>query len=169
MHLFLTGFMGCGKTTVGRVLARRLERPFIDLDTEIEARAGLTVREIFDRGGEPLFRRLEEEALEEAAATIEPTVIATGGGTVTIGRNLEILRHNGLTVWLDPPFSVIAARIGGQGKADRPLFEDETQALELFRHRLEAYRRADLRLTIDAEERPEEVAARIELLVESAS
>ena len=168
MHLFLTGFMGCGKTTVGRVLARRLERPFVDLDTEIETRAGLTVRAIFERGGEPLFRRLEQEALTAAVAG-EEAVIATGGGTVTIDKNLEILARSGVTVWLDPPFAVIAARIGAQGKADRPLFETETQALELYRRRLPAYRRADLRLAIDAEERPEEVAARVELLLERPS
>jgi shikimate kinase len=93
-------------------------------------------------------------------------VIATGGGTVTIEKNLEILERSGVTVWLDPPFAVIASRIGAQGKSDRPLFESETQALALYRRRLPAYRRADLRLAIDAEERPEEVAARLELLLE---
>lgn len=165
MHLFLTGFMGCGKTTVGRLLARRLERPFVDLDTEIEARAGASVRAIFDRGGEPLFRRLEQETLL-AAVSGRDAVIATGGGTVTIDKNLEILERAGLTIWLDPPFPVIASRIGAQGKADRPLFENETQALELYHRRLAAYRRADLRLAIDADEQPEEVAARVELLLE---
>jgi len=165
MHLFLTGFMGCGKTTVGRALARRLERPFVDLDMEIEARAGSSVREIFARGGEPLFRRLEQETLREAVRGHD-AVIATGGGTVTVEANLELLERGGVTVWLDPPFSAIAARIGAGGKADRPLFESETQALELYRRRLPAYRRADLRLAIDADERPEEIAARVELLLE---
>lgn len=164
MHVFLTGFMGCGKTTVGRLLAGRLERAFRDLDTEIEARAGCTVREIFERGGEPLFRRLEHEALAQAAGG-PPAVIATGGGTVTLERNVELLASSGVTLWLDPPFAVIAERIATAGKADRPLFASETQALALYRRRLPAYRRADLRLAVDRGERPEEVAARAELLL----
>ena len=164
MHLFLTGFMGCGKTTVGRLLAGRLELPFRDLDTEIEARADSTVREIFERGGEPLFRRIEHETLLEAV-TGPRSVIATGGGTVTVERNVEVLSASGITLWLDPPFAVIAERIGTIGKADRPLFESETQALALYRRRLPAYRRADLRLEVEGNERPEEVAARAELLI----
>lgn len=164
MHYFLTGFMGCGKTTVGRLLAERVERPFLDLDTEIERRAELAVREIFERGGESLFRRLEHETLVGAVEAPE-SVIATGGGTVTRQRNVEILVRTGITIWLDPPFTVIARRIGAGGRRDRPLFETETQALELYRSRLPAYRRADLRLDVEAGERPEEVAARLELLI----
>lgn len=164
MHYFLTGFMGCGKTTVGRLLADRVERAFVDLDTEIERRAELSVREIFERGGESLFRRLEHDTLVEAVEAPE-SVIATGGGTVTRERNVEVLSRTGLTVWLDPPFAVIARRIGAGGRRDRPLFENETQALELYCSRLPAYRRADLRLDVGAGERPEEVAARLELLI----
>lgn len=164
MHCFLTGFMGSGKTTTGRLLARRLDRPFLDLDSEIELRAGLQVREIFAEGGESLFRTLEHDTLSEVSAGPE-AVIATGGGTVTVERNVDILTRTGVTLWLDPPFAVIARRIGGQGKADRPLFEDEKQALELYRARLPAYRRADLRLSVQDQEMPEEVAARAELLL----
>jgi shikimate kinase len=141
-----------------------VERPFLDLDTEIERRAGLTVRQIFDRGGESLFRRLEHQTLVEVVERPE-AVIATGGGTVTVERNVEVLYRSGVTVWLDPPFAVIARRIGGQGREDRPLFETETQALELYRSRLPAYRRADLRLEVESSEQPEEVAARVELLI----
>jgi len=164
MHCFLTGFMGSGKTTIGRILARRLERPFLDLDSEIELRAGLKVREIFAEGGESLFRTLEHDTLSDVA--IKPdAVIATGGGTVTVERNVEILARTGVILWLDPPFAVIARRIGGQGKVDRPLFEDERQALELYQARLPAYHRADLRLPVQEQEMPEEVAARAELLL----
>lgn len=164
MHCFLTGFMGSGKTTVGRLLARRLGRPFVDLDAEIELRAGRAVREIFAEGGESLFRAIEHDTLSEVAGRSE-AVIATGGGTVTVQRNLDILSRSGVTLWLDPPFAVIVRRIGVEGKADRPLFEDETQALELYRARLPAYRRADLRLSVEEREQPEEVAARAELLI----
>lgn len=165
MRVFLTGFMGSGKTTVGRLLSDRLEMPFIDLDREIELRSGMSVKEIFERGGEPLFRRLEQEALAAAVGRPE-AVIATGGGTVTVERNLRLLDAGGVSVWLDPPFAVISQRIGALGKEDRPLFQTEAQALELYRQRLPAYRRADFRLGVEPGEAPEEVAARIALLLE---
>jgi shikimate kinase len=169
MRVFLTGFMGSGKTTVGRLLSERLELPFIDLDQEIERRAGMTVKEIFQQGGEPLFRRLEHDALAASVAVEREAVIATGGGTLTFERNLRLLEGSGVSVWLDPPFSVITERIGGLGKDDRPLFRDESQALALYRSRLPVYRRADLRLGIDPGEAPEEVAARLALLLEGAA
>lgn len=168
MRVFLTGFMGSGKTTVGRLLSDRLELPFIDLDTEIELRAGMSVREIFELGGEALFRRLEHEALASALGRPE-AVIATGGGTVAQEANLRLLETGGVSVWLDPPFSLISERIGVLGKEDRPLFQTEAQALELYRSRLGAYRRADVRLEVEPGEEPEEVAARIALLLEGGS
>jgi shikimate kinase len=168
MRVFLTGFMGSGKTTVGKLLSDRLEVPFVDLDREIELRAGLSVKEIFERGGEALFRRLEQEALASIVGRPD-AVVATGGGTVTVDRNLRLLEEGGVSVWLDPPFSVISERIGALGKEDRPLFQTEAQALELYRRRLPAYRRSDLRLAVGPGEAPEEVAARLVLLLEGGS
>jgi len=168
MRVFLTGFMGSGKTTVGRLLSERLDLPFIDLDREIERQAGMSVREIFEAGGEALFRRMEHEAL--AGAVAEPgAVIATGGGTMTVERNLELLEASGVSVWLDPPFSLIAERIGTLGKEDRPLFQDEAQALELYERRLPIYRRADLRLGIEPGETAGDVAARVDRLLRGES
>jgi shikimate kinase len=168
MHVFLTGFMGSGKTTVGRLLSERLAVPFVDLDREIERHAGLSVREIFEAGGEALFRRLEHEVL--AGAVAEPgAVIATGGGTITVESNLALLERSGVSVWLDPPFSLIAERIGVLGKEDRPLFQTEAQALDLYRRRLPVYRRADIRLGVAPGDTPEEVAARVALLLEGGS
>jgi shikimate kinase len=79
--------------------------------------------------------------------------------------NFRLIRSNGLSVWLNPAFATIASRIGGRGKTDRPLFKDETQALALYRERLPAYRRADLTVDVAPNEGPEEVAARIALLI----
>jgi shikimate kinase len=164
MRIFMTGFMGAGKTTVGQRLAALLDLPFIDLDQEIERLAGSTVREIVEGQGEPWFRRLELEALQSVLGRGD-AVIATGGGTLTSELGARLIRDAGLAVWLNPSFATIVERIGALGKADRPLFREEAQVLALYRERLPAYRRADLTVDVAADEAPEEVAARIGLLL----
>ena len=164
MRIFMTGFMGAGKTTVGRRLAALLALPFIDLDQEIERLAGGTVREIVESQGEPWFRRLELEALQ-SVLTRGDAVIATGGGTLTSELGARLVRDAGLSVWLNPSFATIVERIGALGKSDRPLFREEAQVLALYRERLPAYRRSDLTVDVAADEAPEEVAARIGLLL----
>ena len=106
MRIYLTGFMGAGKTTVGEGLAAILEYRPIDLDREIEARAGLGISEIFARYGENRFRDLEHLCLQETAQW-DDTVIATGGGTITFKRNLALIRRLGVSVWLNPSFATI--------------------------------------------------------------
>lgn len=160
----MTGFMGAGKTTVGQRLAALLGLPFVDLDQEIERLAGSPVREIVERQGEPWFRRLELEALQSVVARGD-AVIATGGGTLTSELGARLVRDVGLSVWLNPSFATIVERIGVLGKADRPLFREEAQVLALYRERLPAYRKADLTVDVAPGESPEEVAARIGLLL----
>lgn len=164
MRIYLTGFMGAGKTSVGERLGERLGLPFVDLDHEIEARAGLTVRELFALGGEPEFRRRELATLAELVE-LPDLVLAAGGGTATVEATARLLRDHGLTVWLNPPFSTIVERIGALGKSDRPLFKDEVQAWELYHARLPAYRNCDLQLDVSPGESPEEIAARIALWI----
>lgn len=162
MRVFLTGFMGAGKTTVGRHLARGLGWRFVDLDVEIERTVGLGVREIFAQQGEESFRRYESEQLASILGD-DDVVVSTGGGTVSLEANRRLMERAGVTVWLNPPFDEIVSRIGGQGKADRPLFADEVAAFELYRQRLSSYRSADLRVDIGRGESAEEIAARIVL------
>jgi shikimate kinase len=164
MRIYLTGFMGCGKTTVGRLLAQRLGVLFNYHHLEIERRVGMTVREIFERQGEAAFRQMEAETLGWTLA-LPAAVVALGGGTMAFEANAGVIGAQGLSVWINPAFATIASRIGGRGKADRPLFKDESQALALYRERLPAYRRADLTVDVAPDEGPEEIAARIALLI----
>lgn len=155
--------MGAGKTSVGRALAERLGYTFVDIDQQVEASAGATVREIFERDGEAYFRALELEQIA-ASRVLADAVIATGGGTIAQPGMREQLA-DGFVVWISPPFGTIASRIGARGKAERPLFRDEGQALELYRSRLDAYRSADLRVDVRPDESVEETVARLELVV----
>ncbi len=160
--------MASGKTTVGSLLARLVDRPFVELDSEIERAEGMSIGQIFELHGETFFRRVESAALGRLADR-SPSVVATGGGTVVVDSNLEFLRATGMIVWLDPPFDVVAARIAQQEAEVRPLYRDRDQARQLFTERLPAYRRADLRVRIGAEEAPPEVAQRVASTLREAS
>lgn len=165
MRLYLVGFMGAGKTAVGELLAAQLRVPFVDLDAMVEAHAGATVREIFERSGEPGFRALEREALL-ASRQLGDAVVATGGGTVAQPGLRDEMR-DGIVVWLNPPFATITTRIGALGKTERPLFRDEAQAFALYRERLGAYRSADLQIDVRPEEGVQETVARLVLALRS--
>src|SRR4051812_17412505 len=125
-HVVLIGMMGAGKTTLGRRLARRLSRPFIDSDQQIEARTGRTVREIFESDGEAAFRALETEALADALATSSPSVVAAAGGTVLSEVNRERMRSLGTVVWLRAAPSELAQRV--RNGAHRPLLAADPEA-----------------------------------------
>ncbi len=117
-NVILCGFMGCGKTTVGKLVAQALERPFLDLDAYICAREGKTVAEIFDAFGEDGFREREHNACA-ALEKSQGQVIAAGGGTLAFARNVEALKINGVIVFLDVSLETIAARL--RGDDTRPL------------------------------------------------
>lgn len=110
-QVYLIGFMGAGKSTVGRLVAQQLQRPFVDLDEVIVASAGMPVREIFDTHGEERFRELESEALE-AVASGESSVVACGGGVVLSARNRTTLSASGTVIYLQVSVSETLARVG---------------------------------------------------------
>jgi shikimate kinase len=126
-HLALVGLMGSGKSSVGRVLARRLDRRFVDLDKRIVADAGLTIPEIFERDGEAGFRRLEADALGAVLADDEPVVLATGGGVVVRPENVDALRAGATVVWLRGTPETLAGRVG-DGKG-RPLLTSGDESI----------------------------------------
>lgn len=156
--VYLLGFMGCGKSTVGQLLAREAGWPFIDLDATIEAGQRTTIREIFEKDGEPFFRRVEHAALTEVSKT-EPAVIALGGGTWVQAANMEhIRRTGGATVWLD--CGLIELRRRCEGITNRPLFSNPESFAELYNQRRPYYQLADFRISTEGSA-PEEVAGRI--------
>jgi shikimate kinase len=128
--IYLTGFMGSGKSTVGRELARLLARPFIDIDSLIESREGLSVARLFAQGGEAAFREAEGRALAELSVERGP-VVATGGGIVLHRKNRRLMARTGLQVWLKCPLADILRRLeiaaGEPGR--RPLWTGDRQEM----------------------------------------
>lgn len=123
MNLILTGFMGTGKTTVGRLVAEQLGRPFVDMDALIEQRAGQSIPAIFAAQGEATFRRMERELCHELAA-LDGLVIATGGGALIDPVNRALMTGSGVVICLEASPEVLLARL--QAQQDRPLLDGPT-------------------------------------------
>ncbi|WP_456474081.1 shikimate kinase [Candidatus Pyrohabitans sp.] len=117
-NLVLTGFMGAGKSTIGRAAAEKLGLRFIDTDEEIEKRAGMKISEIFQKYGEAYFRELERQVVEEVSE-LEGCVIVTGGGVVLNEENISNLRRKGVVVYLHAEPEVVYQRL--RGDTSRPL------------------------------------------------
>ena len=152
--LYLVGFMCSGKTTVGRALADELGWPFVDIDSEIEARQKKSIREIFQEQGEAGFREIETDALRRHVTKVEcgnPCVFALGGGAFVQPRNWELIANNGVTVWLDCTLETVLQRLGDVD-ATRPLADDRGRLAELYGDRRPLYVRADYRLDVDTDD-----------------
>ncbi len=137
--IVLCGFMGCGKTTVGKIIAKRTTLDFIDMDSYIEQKEGCTVKEIFDRHGESYFRDLEHLACIELAEK-KNCVISSGGGSVIYERNVRALEKSAKIIFLSVPLEDIKYRLRNDTK--RPLLQrpDKDEAMaELYHKRLPFY------------------------------
>ena len=148
--LYLMGFMGSGKTTIGKMLAERLGWNFVDIDDDIEAAERRSIADIFDTLGEDAFRRMEREAIERrvrAVACGQPTVMALGGGAAAQPGNVDLIENHGVTIWLSCPFDMVVRRVGQD--SSRPLARDLKKFEELFNSRQQAYGRANFRVEIE--------------------
>lgn len=157
----LIGFMATGKTTVGRIVAERLGRDFIDLDQVIEQSAGMKIAELFRTQGEPAFRRLEAEELRRALGR-DGAVLATGGGAACREDNLQAMLATGFVVALSAPPSEVLKRTGGH--SGRPILDGAgdplAHAQQLLAQREPFYARAHLRVDTVGKA-PQDVAAEI--------
>jgi shikimate kinase len=163
--IYLVGFMGSGKTTVGELLADRLGWRFVDLDGDIEAEQGTSIAELFDTRGELAFREIETAALRKRVREIErgtATVVALGGGAFMGPTNARLVAEHGVTVWLNCPFPVIVKRTEQQAN-DRPLARDPERFEALYNERLTAYQRAEYHIPIENDDPLGAVAAILRL------
>lgn len=155
----LSGFMGVGKSSVGRELARLLDRDFVDTDEMVQEATGRTIPELFAQG-EAVFRRFEHEAVQRALE-LPACVVALGGGAFSQPDNAELLLHKALVVHLHTPWQVVLRALPLLA-ADRPLIRDRApwQVQDLYLRRAASYRRAHIRLSVPRRG-PEEAAATV--------
>lgn len=141
-NIILCGFMGCGKSSIGRKLARKCEREFVDMDSYIEEKEGMTVAGIFAEKGESGFRAIETEACRELSER-DNLIIAAGGGTLTFPQNVEILKKGGKIIFIDVSYENLCERLSRDTR--RPLLQVDNRnevIRELLDKRLPLYKAA---------------------------
>lgn len=142
----MVGMMGSGKTAVGRALAARLEVPFLDSDSEIEAAAACSISEIFARDGEAFFRDREAEVIARLLRG-EPAILSTGGGAFLAERNRRAIAESGVSLWLDADLDLLWERV--RHRDTRPLLrtaDPKATLSRIYHERVPLYRQADLRV-----------------------
>jgi len=152
--------MGAGKTTIGKILSRKLNYNFVDLDLHIEKEQGISISEMFEKHGEKYFRDVETESLRKISEKSNQ-IISTGGGIVIKDENWEIMRNNGVSVYLKASIETLFNRV--KHKSTRPLLNVENpfeKAKELFTARESLYEKSDIVLDREGIE-PEDVAMAI--------
>lgn len=167
MRIYLIGYMGSGKSTVGRGLASELGLSFIDMDDYIEERNHKTIPRIFAEDGEDTFRKLEQKALVELSS-FEDVVIATGGGAPCFFDNIEVIKQTGKSLYLKGSPRILADRLR-HSKIERPLIkgktEDELVAFidETLHKREQWYKQADVVLEYDHDLSTQEVLSALKI------
>ena len=163
MTIYLCGFMGCGKTTVGRVLADMLELGYEDMDAYIEKKAGMSIPQIFAEKGEDSFRRMETQAVAELGKA--GGIIACGGGAMLKEINARTAAEYGTVVYIDVPYDTCYDRISGD--TNRPIVMANTKESlgEIYNERVPLYI-AHSQVKADGKKSPEEIASEIKAAVE---
>ncbi|MDX6383772.1 MAG: shikimate kinase / 3-dehydroquinate synthase [Blastocatellia bacterium] len=168
-RIVIVGFMGCGKTTVARALAARLDCGLVDLDAVVAAQERLSVPDLISERGEQGFRDAESSALQLVLDRHTPRIIALGGGAWTVERNRDLIsKHNCLSVWLDAPFDLCWQRISEHSEP-RPLAPEEPTARSLYRERHPLYALANLRVAVTHQASADDLAAEIGNAIEAGA
>lgn len=162
--VYLCGFMGCGKSHIGRMLSSQMNREFIDLDKYIVTNERMTIPEIFDKFGEPHFRKLEAKYIRELSGG---NIIATGGGALINDETAKFARESGISVYISTSFEICYRRI--KGDTNRPLVMNNTpeQLEELYNKRAGIYRRNSTYM-VNGNTRDSIIADEIEKLIRFA-
>ncbi len=157
-HIYIVGFMGSGKSTVGPTLAGQMDRPFYDLDDLIEKKQERTISEIFESQGEEHFRKLESDMLLQDPPS-EPCVMALGGGTFMSRVNRDYIAKHGISVWLKISLSLAKGRC--RDSQHRPLARNPEKWESLFHRRKRSYQLADIPVEVDGKS-PQQICAEIQ-------
>ncbi|WP_028950774.1 shikimate kinase [Sulfurihydrogenibium subterraneum] len=146
-NIYLVGFMGSGKSTVGKILADKTSREFVDVDKLIEEREKMSIKDIFEKKGEPYFRELERKYLQELLNT-QNLVVSTGGGLGAGAENMNQMKKNGIVVWLDINLNTVLERI--KNDENRPLLNQPLEKIkQLFEERKKVYGLATYRINVE--------------------
>ena len=161
-HIFLIGLSGSGKSTVGKILAKKLKRTFVDIDKMIERNTGKSIIRIFEEDGEPSFRKMETVAIGKVARKYSrPKVVALGGGAFESSANQKLIIASGISIWLRCPINELSKRM--KSNSDRPLLKGPDLKRRLssqLKNRISNYRKADLQLSF-ARKTPGQVSGEI--------
>jgi len=163
VNIYLVGFMGAGKTSLGRRLARHLGARFLDLDDRLCERFGCPLSEVFQHRGEAVFRAAETEELARVSGE-DGLVVATGGGAFSSRANREVIEGSGgISVFLDLPWQELERRLAADN-AGRPAYRDPAHARRLYDRRLPHYRRATLTIPLSGSEPQDDI---VEIIVDA--
>lgn len=165
MQIYLIGFMGVGKSTLGKLLSEELHIPFKDLDDEIVSHAGRSIPAIFEQHGQSHFRDIERHCLLAIMDTEEDLVLATGGGLPCHYNNIELMTSRGLTVYLHAAPAALTERLKRKIET-RPMLKDHEHDLQIFveqllRERLPYYLQAQVKVDLDLQESASDNAGRV--------